>query len=55
MDVRLLYKDKDENYRQAIRSLAPIFLSFIYYGFGLYTIFGYSHLGIHTVSILFLF
>ncbi|CAF3564140.1 unnamed protein product [Rotaria sp. Silwood1] len=35
IDSRLLIKDKDDNYRQGIRSLGLIFLSIVYYGCGL--------------------
>ncbi|CAF2532516.1 unnamed protein product [Rotaria sp. Silwood2] len=35
VDTRLLIKDNDDNYRQAIRSLGLIFLSVVYNGCGL--------------------
>jgi hypothetical protein len=50
-DARLLIKEKDDNYRQGIRSLAPICLSLIYYTCGLIVIFRYHHLGIYVVRL----
>ncbi len=49
VNARLLIEDKDDNYRQGIRSLGPIFLSIIYYGCGLCVIYRYHHLGIYVV------
>jgi hypothetical protein len=48
-------KDKDDDHRQGIRSFAPIFLSFIYYGCGLAVVYRYHHLGIYIVRISILF
>ena len=49
IDIRLLMKDKDNHYRQGIRSLAPIFISVIYYGYGLVVVHRYYHFGIYIV------
>jgi len=55
LDAHLLTKGKDDNYRQGIRSLAPMFLSIIYYGYGLFSVYRYNHLGIYIVRIPILF
>ncbi|CAF3539264.1 unnamed protein product [Rotaria sp. Silwood1] len=50
IDSRLLIKDKDDNYRQGIRSLGLIFLSIVYYGCGLTVVYRYHHLGIYVFA-----
>ena len=55
IDVRLFLKDRDYHYRQGIRSLAPIFISIIYYGYGLAVVYRCHHFGIYIVGMAELF
>ncbi|CAF0768140.1 unnamed protein product [Rotaria sordida] len=50
IDIRLLIKDKDDNYQHGIHSLGPIFLSIVYYGYGLIVVYQYHHLGIYIFA-----
>lgn len=52
IDIRLLMKDKDNHHGQGIRSLAPIVISIIYYGYGLIVVHRYFHFGIYMVRSL---
>lgn len=52
IDIRLFMKDQDNHYRQGIRSLAPIFISIVYYGYGLAVVYRCHHFGIYIVRIV---
>ena len=47
--IRLASRNQDDNRDQAKRSFAPILISIIYYGSGLYAIYRYHTLGIYLV------